>query len=111
MPTAPSSMIPKAPGTAGSIVATLQLVSRRSHMARLCGSSRCKGQSMAWRSIADLMAAEGDVALLGAPMEAGSVTPGRCDLAPATIRGALTGFRTYNAEARADIGRAARGGS
>ena len=31
-------------------------------------------------------AREGEVALLGAPMEAGSVTPGRCDLAPEAVR-------------------------
>ena len=39
---------------------------------------------MSWKSIADLLTddAGAAVALLGAPMEAGSVTPGRCDLAP-----------------------------
>ena len=44
---------------------------------------------MAWKSIADLFAPAGEVALLGAPMEAGSVTPGRCDLAPGVVRRAL----------------------
>ncbi len=46
---------------------------------------------MSWKSVADLLTddAGAAVALLGAPMEAGSVTPGRCDLAPATIRRAL----------------------
>jgi formiminoglutamase len=46
---------------------------------------------MSWKSVADLIAADADapVALLGAPMEAGSVTPGRCDLAPETVRRAL----------------------
>ena len=58
----------------------------------------CKGQSMAWRSIADLTGGEGEVAILGAPMEAGSVTPGRCDLAPATIRKILKRFSTYDVE-------------
>ena len=53
---------------------------------------------MSWKSIADLFAAEGEVALLGAPMEAGSVTPGRCDLAPETIRRTLRRFSTYNLE-------------
>jgi formiminoglutamase len=51
---------------------------------------------MAWKSIADLFAPEGEVALLGAPMEAGSVTPGRCDLAPDTVRRALRRFSTYD---------------
>jgi arginase family enzyme len=53
---------------------------------------------MAWRSIADLIGTEGHAALLGAPMEAGSVTPGRCDLAPETIRRALKRFSTYDVE-------------
>lgn len=51
---------------------------------------------MAWKSIADLFAPEGEVALLGAPMEQGSVTPGRCDLAPETLRRALRRFSTYD---------------
>ena len=53
---------------------------------------------MSWKSIADLIAADGQVAILGAPMEAGSVTPGRCDLAPQTVRKALRRFSTYNVE-------------
>src|ERR1051326_8636350 len=55
---------------------------------------------MSWKSIADLIVddAEADVAILGAPMEAGSVTPGRCDLAPAAIRRALRRFSTYDVE-------------
>ena len=55
---------------------------------------------MSWKSIADLISVEGtaDVALVGAPMEAGSVTPGRCDLAPETIRGTLRRFSTYDVE-------------
>jgi arginase family enzyme len=46
---------------------------------------------MSWKSVADLLTndASAPVAILGAPMEAGSVTPGRCDLAPETIRRAL----------------------
>ncbi|HEX8668950.1 MAG TPA: arginase family protein [Allosphingosinicella sp.] len=53
---------------------------------------------MSWKSIADLFAPQGAVALLGAPMEAGSVTPGRCDLAPETIRRMLRRFSTYDVE-------------
>ena len=58
---------------------------------------------MSWKSIADLIVTEGDapVALLGAPMEAGSVTPGRCDLAPAAVRKALKRFSTYDRDPRA----------
>ena len=53
---------------------------------------------MSWTSIADLIAEDGSapVALLGTPMEAGSVTPGRCDLAPAAIRRALRRFSTFD---------------
>jgi formiminoglutamase len=55
---------------------------------------------MSWKSIADLIATEGpaDVALVGAPMEAGSVTPGRCDLAPDIVRKTLRRFSTYDVE-------------
>jgi len=55
---------------------------------------------MSWRSIADLIVDAGtaEVALVGAQIEAGSVTPGRCDLAPATIRRTLRRFSTYDAE-------------
>jgi arginase family enzyme len=63
---------------------------------------------MSWKSIADLLGREGDVALLGAPMEAGSVTPGRCDLAPAAVRAALKRFSTYNVETREELGLSVR---
>ena len=53
---------------------------------------------MAWPSIADLIGAEGEVAMLGAPLEAGSVTPGRCDLAPGLVRDTLRRFSTYDVE-------------
>ena len=53
---------------------------------------------MSWKSIADLIVddASAPVAILGAPMEAGSVTPGRCDLAPAAVRRALRRFSTWD---------------
>ena len=53
---------------------------------------------MSWKSIADLLTDDGGapVAILGAPMEAGSVTPGRCDLAPEAVRRALKRFSTYD---------------
>lgn len=55
---------------------------------------------MSWQSIADLLVDAGtaEVALVGAPMDAGSVTPGRCDLAPETIRRVLRRFSTYDLE-------------
>jgi formiminoglutamase len=53
---------------------------------------------MGWKSVADLIVDDvsAPVGLLAAPMEAGSVTPGRCDLAPATVRRALKRFSTYD---------------
>ena len=77
-------------------------------MARHIGATGCKGQSMGWRSIADLVGQEGEVAILGAPMEAGSVTPGRCDLAPETIRRTLKRFSTYDIETREELDVTAR---
>lgn len=60
---------------------------------------------MSWKSIADLLVPTGsaEVALLGAPMEAGSVTPGRCDLAPATVRRTLRRLSTYDVETGEEI--------
>jgi formiminoglutamase len=58
---------------------------------------------MGWKSIAELLGEEGDVALIGAPMDAGSVTPGRCDLAPETIRRTLRRFSTYDVEAGREL--------
>jgi arginase family enzyme len=63
---------------------------------------------MSWKSIADLLGPQGEVALLGAPMEAGSVTPGRCDLAPSAVRRALKRFSTYNVETQEELGVAVR---
>ena len=60
---------------------------------------------MSWKSIADLIVddASAPVAILGAPMEAGSVTPGRCDLAPAAVRRALRRFSTWDLTASLEI--------
>ena len=59
---------------------------------------------MTWKSIADLFTDRAaPVALLGAPMEAGSVTPGRCDLAPDTVRRTLRRFSTYDLETGEEI--------
>lgn len=53
---------------------------------------------MSWKSIADLLTSDENapVALLGAPMDAGSVTPGRCDLAPEVLRRSLRRLSTYD---------------
>jgi formiminoglutamase len=53
---------------------------------------------MSWTSISDLLTDDqaAPVALLGAPMEAGSVTPGRCDLAPGLVRRTLKRVSTWD---------------
>src|SRR4051794_16070918 len=58
---------------------------------------------MSWTSIADLLGPEGEVALVGAPMEAGSVTPGRCDLPPGTIRRPWRGISTYDIDSGREL--------
>jgi formiminoglutamase len=60
---------------------------------------------MSWKSIADLIAddAGAPVAILGAPMEMGSVTPGRCDLAPEIVRRTLRRFTSYDLETGDEI--------
>jgi formiminoglutamase len=65
---------------------------------------------MSWTSIADLLTDEkgAPVALLGAPMEAGSVTPGRCDLAPETVRRALRRLGVWDLVAGLELDLAVR---
>ncbi|MFN2455473.1 MAG: agmatinase family protein [Pyrinomonadaceae bacterium] len=47
--------------------------------------------------------AVGNLAILGAPLRRGSITEGRCDLAPQWIRKALARFSTYDIEADTDV--------
>ncbi len=47
--------------------------------------------------------AVGRLAILGAPLRLGSITPGRCDLAPQAIRQALARFSTYHIESSIDV--------
>lgn len=58
-----------------------------------------------WPSIADLVVpgGPGEVTLIGAPLEQGSVTPGRCDLAPGAVRRALGRLSTYDLEDRTSL--------
>src|SRR5438874_352772 len=58
-----------------------------------------------WLSVADLLGAFADapLALIGAPLNEGSITPGRCDLAPSTIRTALRRLSTYDLELATDL--------
>lgn len=53
----------------------------------------------AWPNLSDLLQpadAEAPVGLIGAPLGAGSVTPGRCDLAPAALRKVLKRIGRYD---------------
>ncbi|MGH2674501.1 MAG: arginase family protein [Actinomycetota bacterium] len=43
------------------------------------------------------------LAVLGVPLHAASITPGRCDLAPAAIRGALGRLSTYDRDTDVDV--------
>jgi formiminoglutamase len=65
---------------------------------------------MSWKSVAELLTDDpgAPVALLGAPMEMGSVTPGRCDLAPEIVRRTLRRFSTYDVETSDDLNLAVR---
>jgi formiminoglutamase len=57
-------------------------------------------QHSRWPRITDLFVSEGaaEVAIIGAPMEAKSVTPARYHLAPRAIRAALKRFSSYDLE-------------
>jgi formiminoglutamase len=58
-----------------------------------------------WFSAADLLGddASAPVALLGAPLGLGSITPGRCDLAPAAVRAAMKRMSVYDLEQGIDL--------
>lgn len=63
--------------------------------------SECK----AWTNAASLFCTSGpaDAALIGAPQSERSLTPGRCDLAPAALRAAARRFSVYDVETGADL--------
>ncbi|MBC7768484.1 MAG: agmatinase family protein [Phycisphaerales bacterium] len=58
-----------------------------------------------WFSAADLLTqdASAPVALIGAPLGLGSITPGRCDLAPETVRAAMRRMSVYDLETETDL--------
>ena len=54
-----------------------------------------------WPNLSDLLVAAGDpapVGLIGAPLAAGSVTPGSCDRAPALLRQTMKRISRYDIE-------------
>lgn len=57
-------------------------------------------EALGWRSVGDLVGhyPDASVALIGAPMNERSLTPGRCDLGPKALRGVLPRFSTYDVE-------------
>lgn len=63
--------------------------------------SECRG----WRSILDLVGAHdfAPVALVGAPVGEGSLTPGACDRAPEVFRGVLKRFSVFDLENELDL--------
>ena len=59
-----------------------------------------------WPNLSDLVStahADAPVGLVGAPLAAGSVTPGRCDLAPALLRQTLRRIGRYDVETSIEI--------
>ena len=61
---------------------------------------------MSWPNLTDLLvAADADapVGLVGAPLAVGSVTPGRCDLAPGELRKALRRIGRYDVETSREL--------
>src|SRR5215468_12055797 len=47
----------------------------------------------------------GSLAVIGAPLRLGSITPGRCDLAPDAVRAILRRFSVYDIESDIDLRR------
>ena len=65
---------------------------------------------MSWPNLTDLLVAADSpdgraapIGLVGAPLAAGSVTPGRCDLAPALLRATLKRIGRFNVETVREI--------
>jgi formiminoglutamase len=59
-----------------------------------------------WPNLSELLSpdhAEAQVGLLGAPLAAGSVTPGRCDLAPPLLRQTLRRIGRYDVETKREL--------
>ncbi len=64
-------------------------------------------RASAWLSGAHAADPACRLAVLGAPLRLGSITPGRADLAPAAIRSILARFSTYDLEFDRDLARVA----
>ena len=64
-----------------------------------------ESEALGWRSIADIVGdfPDAPVAIVGAPLNERSLTPGRCDLAPRAVRAVLPRFSTYDLETGTDL--------
>ena len=62
-------------------------------------------EALSWRSAADLLGDHPDapVALIGAPLNERSLTPGRCDLGPKALRAVLPRLSTYDLETEVEL--------
>lgn len=71
------------------------------------GDCSCYGKGMSgWPNLSELLVARDSgakVGLVGAPLAAGSVTPGSCDLAPALLRQTLRRIGRYDIETGREI--------
>ncbi len=60
-------------------------------------------RAAAWLAGAHAEKTLGVLAVLGAPLRLGSITPGRCDLAPPAVRSILRKFSCYDIESDSDL--------
>ena len=62
-------------------------------------------ENRTWLSLADLVGdfQDAKAALLGAPLGAFSITPGKCDLAPGAVRAALKRLSVYDIETQTEL--------
>jgi len=60
-------------------------------------------RASAWLRGESLPNAIGEIGVMGVPIAKGSITPGRCDLAPAAIRKALERYSTYDFDSDRDL--------
>jgi len=64
-------------------------------------------RASAWLAGEFASSSSGGLAIIGAPLRLGSITPGRCDLAPAAVRSILRKFSCYDIESDVDLRRLA----
>ena len=74
-------------------------------MALAVGDASVKAMSSAWPNLSDLLTDDRDapVGLVGAPLGAGSVTPGHCDQAPALLRATLRRIGRYDIDTKREL--------